>query len=163
MVCSGTPEKKGWHAPTTDNGPSTRAPPPSLPPVLYNVYTKGLSHLNSNGLSWVLTLVDDRHIYKTASNIHTAATSVQEKLEKVSHWCQETESKINPSKVQALWCTINNKAQGQAMPAVSLNGEVTESTNSLRYLGIHFDRMLTHTTQSKPTKLRCKKAKDCPC
>ena len=128
-----------------------------LSPVLYNVYTKGLADLNSNGLSRVLTLADDGLIYKTASDISTAATAVQEQLEKVSHWCQETESEINPSKVQALWCTLSNKAVGQAMPAVSFNGEAIERTNSLRYLGIHFDRMLTYKTQVESTKTR----KDC--
>ena len=159
---------------TTDNGTSTRPPPPSplplpphpfpsppppppppLPPlsspVLYNVYTKGLADLNSNGLSRVLTLADDGLIYKTASEINTAVTAVQEQLEKVSDWCQETESEINPSTVQALWCTLNNKA-GQAMPAISFNGEVIELMNSLRYLGIHFDRMLTYKMQVESTK-----------
>ena len=128
-----------------------------LSPVLYNVYTKGLADLNSNGLSRVLTLADDGLIYKTSSDISTAVTAVQEQLEKVSHWCQETESEINPSKAQALWCTLNNKVVGQAMPAVSFNGEAIERTNSLRYLGIHFDRMLTYKTQVESTKLRCKK------
>ena len=56
-----------------------------LSPVLYNVYTKGLADLNSNGLSRVLTLADDGLIYKTASDISTAVTAVQEQLEKVSH------------------------------------------------------------------------------
>ena len=122
-------------------------------PVLYNVYTKGLADLNSNGLSQVLTLADNRLIYKTASDINTAVAAVQEQL--VSHWCQET--KINPRKAQALWCTLNNKAVGQAMPAVSFIGEATERSNSLRYLRIHFDRMLTYKTQVESTKLRCKK------
>ena len=40
---------------------------------------------------------------------------------------------------------------------VSFNGEVIDCTNSLRYLGIHFDRMLTHKTQDESTTLRCKK------
>ena len=128
-----------------------------LSPVLYNVYTKGLADLNTNGLSRVLTLADDGLIYKTSSDISTAVTAVQEQLEKVSHWCQETESEINPSKAQALWCTLNNKAVGQAMPAVSFNGEAIERTNSLRCLGIHFDRMLTYKTQVESTKLRWKK------
>ena len=101
----------------------------------------------------MLTLADDRLIYKTSSDISTAVTAVQEQLEKVSHWCQE----INPSKAQALWCTLNNKSVGQAMPAVSFNGEAIERTNSLRYLGIHFDRMLTYKMQVESTKLRCKK------
>ena len=54
-----------------------------LSPILYNVYTKGLADLNGNGLSRVLTLADDGLIYKTASDISTAVTAVQEHLEKV--------------------------------------------------------------------------------
>ena len=42
------------------------------------------------------------------------------------------------------------------MPEVSF-GEVNECTNSLRCLGIHFDRMLTDKTQVESTELRCKK------
>ena len=97
-----------------------------LSPVLYNIYTNGLADLNSNGFSRMLTLADDGLIYKTASDINTAVTAVQEQLEKVSHWCQETESEINPGKAQALWCTLNNKAVGQAMPTVSFNGHRTQ-------------------------------------
>ena len=53
-----------------------------LSPVLYNVYTKGLADLNSNGLSRALALAQDVLIYKTASDVHTAVTAVQEQLEK---------------------------------------------------------------------------------
>ena len=88
-----------------------------LSPVLYNIYTNGLADLNSNGLNRLLTLEDDGLIYKTASDTHTAVTAVQEQLGKVTHLCQETESEINPSKAQAIWRTLNNKAVGQAIPA----------------------------------------------
>ena len=118
MDGSSTPGEKGchatWkldlHAPSTDNGTFTRLP---LSPVLYNIYTKGLADLNSNGLNGMLKLADYGLIYKTAIDINVAITSAQMQLEKVSHWCQETESEISPSKVQALWCTLNNKAVGQ--------------------------------------------------
>ena len=43
------------------------------------------------------------------------------------------------------------------MPAVSFNGEAIERTNSLRYLGIYFDRMLTYKAQVESMKSRCKK------
>ena len=89
-------------APTTDSGTSQGSP---LSPVLYSVHTKSLADLNSICLSCVLSLADDVHIYETASDTHTAVTIIQKQLEKVSHWCQETESKISQSKVQALWCT----------------------------------------------------------
>ena len=42
------------------------------------------------------------------------------------------------------------------MPAVFFNREVIERTNSLRYHGIRFNRMLTYKTQIESTKHRCK-------
>ena len=138
-----TTRKLDIHTPKLTMGLPQAPPPPPLSPVLYNVYRKGLADLNSNGLIRVLTLVDHGLIYKIASGTHTTVTTVQEQLQKVSHWCQETESEINPSTAQALWCTLNNKAVGQSMQAVSFNGEVIERKKILRYFGIHFDRMLT--------------------
>ena len=118
--------------------------------------------MNSNDLSQVLALADDGLIYKTASDIHKAVTAVQKQLHKVSHWCQETESEINPSMAQALWCTLKNKAVGQAMPAAPFKGEVVERTNNLRYLGIHFDRMLTRRTRHRSSQQNSSVRKDCP-
>ena len=65
--------------------------------------------------------------------------------------CQEIESEINPSKAQALWCTLNNKAVGKAKPAVSSSGGVIARMNNLRHLRIHFNRMLTHKMQVRST------------
>ena len=67
-----------------------------LSPVLNNVYTD----FNSNGLSRLLTLVDDGLNSKTASDIHTTVISVQEQLEKC-HTGAKRRSEINPSKAQA--------------------------------------------------------------
>ena len=97
-----------------------------LSPVLYNVYTKGLADLNQNGLSRVLTLADDGLIYKTTRDTQEAAQAVQQQLENVSQWCQDTGSLINPSKAQTLWCTLDNKAAGKVMPAVTFDGAVVE-------------------------------------
>ena len=85
--------------------------------VLYNVYTKGQVDLNSNGLNRVFTLAHSGLIHKTVTQTHTAATNVQQQLETVSEWCQQTQSEISPSKTQ-------DQSVGQAMPVVSLNGEV---------------------------------------
>ena len=104
----------------------------------------------------MLTLAVDGRIYKTASDTHTAVIAVQEQLEKVSPWCRETESEISPSKAQALWCILNNKAAGQANPAVFFNGEVITHEQSQ----IPRDSLRRNTdvqTQVESAKLRCKK------
>ena len=109
MARISTPGKKGCHAtwklhlhvPTTDNEISTMLP---LSPVLCNVYTNRLEDLNSNGISLRLRLRTTgwstkqpvtspqqsplsrssckrcHIVYKTASDITTAVTTVQEQL-----------------------------------------------------------------------------------
>ena len=72
----------------------------SLSPVLFNVYTKGLVDLNQNGPSKILTLADDGLIYKTSKDSKEATKAVQ--LGRVSKWCRDTESLINPVKAQTL-------------------------------------------------------------
>ena len=43
------------------------------------------------------------------------------------------------------------------MPAVTLDGDVVERASHLRYLGIHFDRMLTCRKHVETTALKLKK------
>ena len=48
------------------------------------------------------------------------------------------------------------------MPAVTLDGAVVERTSHLRYLGIHFDRMLTYRKHVETTAPKCKKGLSVP-
>ena len=64
-------------------------------------------------------------------------------MNSVSKRCHDTGSLINPDTAQTLWCTLDNRAANQPIPAVTLDGAVVERTRHLRYFGIHFDRMLT--------------------
>ena len=52
---------------------------------------------------------------------------------------------------------MTTRRQGKAKPAVNFNGTVIDRTNQLRYLGIHFDRMLTFRQHVEATSLKCKK------
>ena len=48
------------------------------------------------------------------------------------------------------------------MPAVTLDGAVVERTSHLRYLGIHYDRMLTYRKHVETTAPKCKKGLSVP-
>ena len=128
-----------------------------LSPVLYNVYTKGLADLHHNHISKVLSFADDGLLYKTGRDSHEVAEKVQAQLDNAAQWCQETSSCINPEKAKVLWCMLDNKAAGKPMPDVKFNDTVIERTNQLRYLGVHFDRMLTFGRHVESTQLKCKK------
>ena len=97
-----------------------------LSPVLYNVYTKGLADLNQNGLSRVLTLTYDGLIYKTTRNTQEAAEAVPWKMYRNNLLCQDIGSLINPNKAQTPWCTLDNKAAGVTMPAVTFDGTIVD-------------------------------------
>ena len=87
---------------------------------------------------------------------------MQQQKDSVSKWCHDTGSLINPDKTQTLWCTLDNRASGKAMPAVTLHGAVVERTSHLRYLGIQFDRMLTCRKHVETTALKRKKGLSVP-
>ena len=137
MARSSTPGKKGCHATwkldlrrqTTDNGTTTRLPPPlpHLTPVLYKVYTKGLADLNSNALSRVLTLAEDRLIYKTASGTHTSVTAVQEQLEK--------------NVTMAPRDRVRNQCKQWANPVVHLQQQSSRTGNASALLQLRSHRM----------------------
>ena len=97
-----------------------------LLPVLFNVYTKGLADLNQNGPSRILTLADNGLIYKTSKDTQEAAEAVQQQLDSVSQWCHDTGSLLDPDNAETLRCTLDNRAAGKAMPAVTFDGVVVE-------------------------------------
>ena len=114
-----------------------------LSPVHFSVYNKGLADLNQNGPSRILTLTDDGLVYKTSKDSQEATEAVQQ-LDSVYKWCHDTGSLINRNKAQTLWYTLDNRAAGKPVPAVTFDGAVVDRTSHLRHRGVHFDRMLTY-------------------
>ena len=96
----------------------------------------------------------------TYGNCHLACPGYclpKNSVDSVSKWCHDTGSLINPDNAQTLWCTLDNRAADKPVPAVTFAGAVVERTSHLRYLGIHFDRMLTYRKHVETTALKCKK------
>ena len=60
------------------------------------------------------------------------------------------------------WCTLDNRAAGKPVPAVTFDGAVVERTSLLRYLGIHFDRILTCNKHVETTTPKFKKGLSVP-
>ena len=139
MARSSTPGKKSchatWkldlHAPTTDNGTSTRLPPVPSPLQCLHEGTGG---------SEQLTLADNGLIYKTASNINTAVTAVQEQVEKVSHWCQET---------------VQNQSKQGASPLVHTQQQSSKTSNASSILQRRSQNTPTNSDTSGSTSTEC--------
>ena len=67
-----------------------------------------------------------------------------QKVNNVFTKCQDIRSPINPGKARTQWSTLDNRAACKIMPAATVDGAVVEQTDHLRYLGIHFNRVLTY-------------------
>ena len=114
----------------------------ALSPVLFNVYTVGITSNQLEGPGRTLSFADDGLAYRTGRDRQAIADSVQEELDRIGAWCEANNGKIHPGKAQVLWCSLNNHAVKAQMPDVSINGQTIKREENLRYLGIVFDRTL---------------------
>ena len=71
--------------------------------------------------------------------------------------CQDIRSPINPGKARTQWSTLDNRAACKIMPAATVDRAVVEQTDHLRYLGIHFNRVLTYRQHVETPGLKRKK------
>ena len=159
---SRTPGKKGCRAtwkldlrfPATDNGTSARLPHTPSPLQFLHKGTGGSEQ------QWFKpgAYACGRHTYLQNRQWHPHS----------SHRCSGAAGKSvtfvprdrvrNQSK-QGASPVVHPQQQRSRTSNVSslLQWKIKERTNSLRYLGIQFDRMLTYKTQVESTKLRCRK------
>ena len=115
----------------------------ALSPVLFNVYTIGITSNQLEGPGRVLSFADDVLVYRQGKNRIAIANSVQEELDRLSTWCEDNNGHIHPDKACVLWCSLNNHAVHAEMPAVSVGGKQIKHEQTIRYLGVVFDRTLS--------------------
>ena len=111
-----------------------------LSSVLFSVFTKGLAELNQSGSSTILTQADEGLILQSKDR-HPVGSQSSAK-HRVSQWCHDSGSLINPDKAQIPWCTIDSRTSIKATPAVTFNRAVVEQANGLISFGIHSERIL---------------------
>ena len=128
-----------------------------LSPVLFNVYTAGVTVAQGNNSGRTLSFADDVTVYETGTDRMEMARGLQERLRAVEQWCDESSAVINPVKAQILWCSLNNHIVGEPTPPITLEYEVVERQESLRYLGIEFDRSLSFNRHIDSVITRAKK------
>ena len=113
-----------------------------ISPVMFNIYTADLARMSiENGR--MLTFADDGLGYKRGTRWADMAQGIQRSLDEVTGWCVESNSKVNPTKAAALWCSLNNRIVNQDLPAVQISHQDIERVSEMRYLGIIMDRSLS--------------------
>jgi len=107
-----------------------------LGPFLYMLYIADLPQSNKTILS---TFADDTAIFTTDSDPTQTSTNLQEHLIEIITWTRKWKLKINESKSSHILFTLR---QGQC-PLVQINHTNIPQTETVKYLGIHFDKHLT--------------------
>ncbi len=129
----------------------------ALSPVLFNVYTVGITSNRLEKPGRTLSFADDVLVYRNGKDRQLTSESIQLEMNRIDGWCQEKNGKINQEKATALWCSINNHAVNTVMPEVSISGETIKRVHSLRYLGFIFDRSLSDKEHFSKTIQRSRK------
>ena len=115
----------------------------ALSPVLFNVYTAGITSNQLEAPGRTLSFADDVLVYRHGRDRQEIAASVQLELNRIDGWCSDMNGKIHPDKASTLWCSLNNHSVKSVMPEVAIGGKPIKREHNLRYLGIIFDRSLS--------------------
>ena len=114
-----------------------------LSPVIFNIYTIGVTSNQLEAPGRTLSFADDILVYRHGKDRAAVATSLQVELNRVGEWCNDNNGKLHPGKAGILWCSLNNHAVQAEMPTVSINNTVINRVETLKYLGITFNRTLS--------------------
>jgi ribonuclease HI len=113
-----------------------------LSPVLFNVYTAAVTQQQLDGRGRTLSFVDDILVYRQGRDRLQVAKAVQEELDRLSAWCEDSGARVNHEKATATWFSLNTHICKTPTPIITLDGNDIERTSTMRYLGIEFDRSL---------------------
>ena len=97
----------------------------ALSPVLFNIYTVGITSGQLEGPGRVLSFADDVLPYRQGKVRTEIAGSLQLELDRIGQWCTEHNGSLQHRKAGALWCSLNNHAVKAVMPTVSIDLGIT--------------------------------------
>ena len=87
-------------------------------------------------------------IFATHADPKTASRNLQEHLFTIQNWLQKWKIKVNETKSSHITFTLRK----DNCPAISINQTVLPQVESVKYLGLHFDRRLNwkvHITKKR--------------
>jgi hypothetical protein len=108
-----------------------------LSPTLYNLYINDTRQ--TPGVNLVL-FADDTSLYATDRKEGYVLRKIQHGLDSMAAWCKRWNIKINEDKTRAIYFTHRNRLPGSLL---KLNGWNILLVNSVKYLGVLFDKTMT--------------------
>lgn len=113
-----------------------------LSPTLFNIYTADIpSPTTSKVVQY--TYADDITLCSYAPSPTTALRLIQQQVDNLSQWLQDSELKLQPEKTQLLYLTRNRNPT--AKPPLIIQGLTIAPKQTARVLGIIFDQRLSFT------------------
>ena len=126
--------------------------------LLFIVQMDGLKRsLPQNSRDVLASLyVDDLAISVRSRNLATAEKTLQNIINNVNRWAVSNGMKFSSTK--SVCVDFNNKRGIRPDPTLKIGDDVIQSVESVKFLGVHFDRRLTFKPHLQYTKTRCLKA-----
>lgn len=122
-----------------------------LSPVLFNVYTIGITcgQFNNNGR--ILSYVDGVLIYRRVTNREEIAIELQDEFDRIGSWRVDSGALVNPTNAALTCFSLNNNTvhTSVSMPWVSKT-----RSNTIKYLEVIFDRSFTEHVDHTIVKAR---------
>ena len=130
-----------------------------LGPILFNIYTNSLSNVfNANGFN-TLSYADDNsgyQIFSLSSSSYTFNEAIPNCISQIKTWMNEFFLKINEDKTKIIVFGRPAFHNEFNHTEVTLNsGEVVTITDRIKYLGFHFDKLLSLTTHVNKVVSHC--------
>jgi len=116
-----------------------------LGPPLYTLYT---ADIPQSPLTTLSTYADDKAVFSTHHNPDTASSNLQHHIQSIDQWTQKWRLKINVTKSKHIIFTLR---RGHC-PPVNFNKAAIPRAESIKYLGLHFDKQLNwkkHVTTTR--------------
>jgi len=113
-----------------------------LGPLLYTIYTADIPQSDKTILS---TFADDTAISTTHSDPILASANLQDHLRTIENWTRKWRLKIKETKSSHITSTLR---RGHCAP-LYINQTVVPHAETVKYLGLHFDKRLTWKDQVK--------------
>ena len=87
----------------------------------------------------------DRHLFCSDSNIRVPFETLNEELSWISDWCLANELYLNVEKIKFMLFheLIDQENIPLKLPSLQMNGNIVEIENSLKFLGVILDELLT--------------------
>ncbi|GAV02062.1 hypothetical protein RvY_12674-1 [Ramazzottius varieornatus] len=125
-----------------------------LGPLLFVV---AVNNLASKLKSPVMQYADDIILWRTIKSDEDC-TALQQDLQRLENWCEETGLKLNPEKSQDLRVSNKRKKVAVTSGSYTIDGKQIRTVNGAECLGVMFSRKMDWTGQVDKVTKKCRQS-----